>query len=94
MPGDDCSCIADVDELGGPEFAAGPQIVERPELSLYRCRHPLKELSDDSFVPNDIRLHGGRGIDPEELGNRLVGENQAPNDDSEDLQSVLIVTGA
>ncbi|SPO40258.1 related to MutS protein homolog 5 [Pseudozyma flocculosa] len=69
-----------------------PRIVAEPKLVLQGCRHPLKELSDDSFVPNDIYLCSGHGIDPASIDRRAstVGEEGQ----SDEANSVLIVTGA
>ncbi|GAK62190.1 uncharacterized protein PAN0_001c0388 [Moesziomyces antarcticus] len=39
-----------------------PNLVEEQVIKLKGSRHALKALSDESFVPNDLELRGGRGV--------------------------------
>nr|WJN24918.1 DNA mismatch repair protein [Moesziomyces parantarcticus] len=39
-----------------------PCLVEEQVIKLKGSRHALKALSDESFVPNDLELRGGRGV--------------------------------
>lgn len=70
-----------------------PHMSEENVLLIKRGRHPLQEQIVDTFVPNDIFLVGGAGIDS-------YPTVHASSDDDNDMEgsllgnSVLICTGA
>lgn len=59
-----------------------PNLVEKQVLRIKGSRHALKALSDESFVPNDIELHGGLGLAVESV-------EQESNAVAEDVGSQL-----
>nr|WJN24924.1 DNA mismatch repair protein [Tranzscheliella williamsii] len=67
-----------------------PVLNDHPVLRLEGCRHPLKALSDDNFVPNDIELWGGYGSSE----TSEEGSEMARDAATDEKQSVMVLTGA
>ena len=62
-----------------------------------RCRHPLQELTVDSFVPNNTLLVGGKGDDtPTDLsrgGEVLSSSHKSSTQEPSQEASMLLITG-
>ncbi|KAI5123127.1 hypothetical protein M0805_001482 [Coniferiporia weirii] len=92
-----CDACAELDCL--LSFAAAsrafdyhrPVMTEENIIQIRQGRHPLQEQVVDTFIPNDVLVKGGVGMD-------VVSEGAFPVDDEvqtvADAKSVLVLTGA
>nr|DBA11337.1 TPA_inf: MSH5 [Testicularia cyperi] len=74
-----------------------PVLLDEPALDIKGCRHPLKALSDESFVPNDIQLRGGRGLSGSSDENAEGEDARSETDTANAKQGehiVMVLTGA
>ncbi|KAL7410447.1 DNA mismatch repair protein MutS, partial [Mrakia frigida] len=62
-----------------------PLMTEENSIIIKNGRHPLQELTVESFVPNSTKLYGGRGIIPS------MSDDE---DEKKRKQSVLVLTGS
>nr|DBA11332.1 TPA_inf: MSH5 [Moesziomyces aphidis] len=67
-----------------------PTLVEEQVIKLKGSRHALKALSDESFVPNDLELRGGRGVahDRDEARARPIEARDGSHEDRESPLSI------